>query len=1517
MNNVLPNIPGDWQKYLQYSSIAGKPIKNIDFETKKLISHISQTKLKNQQYLIYTTQNSLDYKPQLFSDYSRPAISIEIDKECKYFTFSEAEYSREKSKNFLFCGNYLQVATFENQKLKLGQGKELKIEAYDKFTTFFQNGEHVLFLMDFNNFSNLGLVKVKEEDGSIGNLNTFSIRGFDKDKFQVMDVFWLGTQFVAHSYGKGQGHFLHICSLEIDLMVCKQPFKLSEDLQNEAIVKINPMNGNINFLGKTQAKIITLDTKSLQFNLEAQFPVQNLLGTDQKAYKFIQKRNSWIGFGTLFFEVESSSEEIGLGIINFRTRRYHVEYSKGKELNLTKDMVVFSFYKGLYSSSKIVYLSPVSSKVTEITPQLPALECDFTSLTSDLDNVVEVKFGSNAVYRIGFKVLVDLFDEKNMDIQFNQEISGYADSLVYSPFSKFNGNMVTLSKNQSEQFSSKSVIISPRLSIVKFQDQIEDVQDFSNKCLNGEYACFYQGLSKKFYIFGSSLGNTEYVNFNLVGIVNFKNLDYNSVASVQIYKNPGSNSKIFAISKLKNAFQLTLFSYTHPDKDSKQIAEQFYQYYLVSWSYFKSKNEILVLYLVLQKDDKTYLGYLDLSQLVKDNSKIQKFPESISLIGNSELDPELKLNSIKVNLYGHLVLGANQSTNYKMMVYKIGSGYQYSALQMRGVVEVDQKQGGNQFWLLKDELLVQKDSKTLISYSILKSAVKVMKTVSFPVDVTVQGKIFSKNGVMLSFQDPAKTKNRIFAILDLDNSKSASNRIINPFSIEIQGNQTSKIGTFYIKEMNSAFLATSLDRSKNFKIAVFPLQSPIIYIKSSLESEMKTSRLLQAGNQQISLKVNFEAVSLKKQTSSKKEVDLEVSISNPTGIQKPSIKYKDFVRITPKNELTVNIEQYLSIKGNIFDLQSEKKDQQLDPSIVRLNWRQKYSKSLSFFQNDQIQGFKIVNDLVFAWSNSKFKILTLSWEETSVELYSVDITLADLKVLNVSTSHKPESNDERNLILAVIGQQENQFGHSLILLKIESQIYSSVFTPGIGELYDLHLAKVAKEDGFKTVMFFRSAETQYLSEIIPSVGNKLSFKVVKTALCSNQKYRRMKLWSFIDPKKINKLLFAFFFDNEDPFGKKQKLIIQQIDPEQYTLDFTQTMYLENSIQLYNLECPDVFNLDFTPKTKNKGNNPDQLQESGVNPYFICYYAYSSSRIQSFVLQKSSTNETKLNVVSFAIAEGMPLYIPISLKFNNDQQFMVKYKRIVNDIGNEPIYFSVYNLPEKLGPEEPTPIPCPIGENDPLAYTNFIFAPRNDTGFFESSSFYKQFQSIQAEFVDSGNKIVVSRMNSKQQVDYLELNQLNIEILESYKFITKDYQLTYDAIDKQSSTMKSYTYNMDNIFIQRTKVQPKDNTIGKTIWTVVISLVVIAILVSLYIVYRFYERKKDQEIKKERMHTKSWLHKSSFGKGHDSGDYMSIGGKNDAQRVRSFTSGLHRLGQEQKREKSMKREDRHRYVQRFK
>lgn len=114
--------------------------------------------------------------------------------------------------------------------------------------------------------------------------------------------------------------------------------------------------------------------------------------------------------------------------------------------------------------------------------------------------------------------------------------------------------MVTLSKNQSEQFSSKSVIISPRLSIVKFQDQIEDVQDFSNKCLNGEYACFYQGLSKKFYIFGSSLGNTEYVNFNLVGIVNFKNLDYNSVASVQIYKNPGSNSKIFAISKLKNAF---------------------------------------------------------------------------------------------------------------------------------------------------------------------------------------------------------------------------------------------------------------------------------------------------------------------------------------------------------------------------------------------------------------------------------------------------------------------------------------------------------------------------------------------------------------------------------------------------------------------------------------------------------------------------------------------------------------------------------------------------------------------------------------------------------------------------------------------------------------------------------------------------------------------------------------------------------------------------------------------------
>jgi hypothetical protein len=89
---------------------------------------------------------------------------------------------------------------------------------------------------------------------------------------------------------------------------------------------------------------------------------------------------------------------------------------------------------------------------------------------------------------------------------------------------------------------------------------VEDVQSFSNRCGTGDFACFYQSLSKNFYIFGASLGNTEIVNFNLVGVVSLKEIDYDSLVHVEAFSQ-GLESKIFSVSKLKNGFELNFFKF--------------------------------------------------------------------------------------------------------------------------------------------------------------------------------------------------------------------------------------------------------------------------------------------------------------------------------------------------------------------------------------------------------------------------------------------------------------------------------------------------------------------------------------------------------------------------------------------------------------------------------------------------------------------------------------------------------------------------------------------------------------------------------------------------------------------------------------------------------------------------------------------------------------------------------------------------------------------------------------------
>ena len=100
------------------------------------------------------------------------------------------------------------------------------------------------------------------------------------------------------------------------------------------------------------------------------------------------------------------------------------------------------------------------------------------------------------------------------------------------------------------------------------------------------------------------------------------------------------------------------------------------------WSFFKQSNGVLVLYLIVQKGDDTFLSFLDLSEIVKGKFE-SKLPKVLSNIGGASVDPELKLSEVQVNRKGYFILKTDPSgkeNTVKILVFKIGSGYKFDNL---------------------------------------------------------------------------------------------------------------------------------------------------------------------------------------------------------------------------------------------------------------------------------------------------------------------------------------------------------------------------------------------------------------------------------------------------------------------------------------------------------------------------------------------------------------------------------------------------------------------------------------------------------------------------------------------------------------------------------------------------------------------------------------------------------------------------------------------------------------------
>ena len=113
----------------------------------------------------------------------------------------------------------------------------------------------------------------------------------------------------------------------------------------------------MHFLGKNYAKVITLNSKTLQFELKQEFLIEGILNTGSES-EYIQNKSYWHDFNTLFFQTQNIEDKSvsSIGLINFNLQRYHIEYAKGQELGLSPEMYSFSLYNSMYSPTKIIYL---------------------------------------------------------------------------------------------------------------------------------------------------------------------------------------------------------------------------------------------------------------------------------------------------------------------------------------------------------------------------------------------------------------------------------------------------------------------------------------------------------------------------------------------------------------------------------------------------------------------------------------------------------------------------------------------------------------------------------------------------------------------------------------------------------------------------------------------------------------------------------------------------------------------------------------------------------------------------------------------------------------------------------------------------------------------------------------------------------------------------------------------------------------------------------------------------------
>lgn len=163
------------------------------------------------------------------------------------------------------------------------------------------------------------------------------------------------------------------------------------------------------------------------------------------------------------------------------------------------------------------------------------------------------------------------------------------------------------------------------------------------------------------------------------------------------------------------------------------------------------------------------------------------FPEEVSFIGGEKLDPELNINRVIVNGRGDLVLqhDTQDQQEIRVLSYKIESG-NISELKMTGSYSIKLQASKSNFvprlYLLNSKFFVHTSKRTLVSYSLDDMNSKESKKIELPGDVSIVGRVFTRNKAILSFPEPNSSNRVVFSILDLDDSQSANQRLLNPYS---------------------------------------------------------------------------------------------------------------------------------------------------------------------------------------------------------------------------------------------------------------------------------------------------------------------------------------------------------------------------------------------------------------------------------------------------------------------------------------------------------------------------------------------------------------------------------------------------------------------------------------------------------------------------------------------------------------------------------------------------------------